>query len=68
MTKNVKTVHALDKVEKAIEIMKTNNIKKLPVVVNQDIVGIITVTDISHARSDLSKRFVESWVKPVWKD
>jgi len=68
MTRNVKTIHTLDKIEKAIEIMKTNNIKKLPVVVEKGIVGIITVTDISHARPDLSKRFVESWVKPVWRD
>ena len=68
MTTDIKTVHALDTVEKAIEIMEEFNIKKLPVVVNEGIVGIITVTDISKARPDLSKRFMDSWVKPVWKD
>lgn len=68
MTKEIKTIHALDTIEKALEIMKKHNIKKLPVVVDKNIVGIITVTDISRARPDLSKRFIESWVKPIWDD
>ena len=29
---------------------------------------IITVTDISRARPDISRRFIESWIKPEWKD
>ena len=68
MTSNLKTVHALDKIEKAIEIIEENKIKKLPVVKKEGVVGIITVTDISRARPDLSKRFINSWVKPRWKD
>ena len=68
MTSNLKTVHALDKIEKAIEIIVENKIKKLPVVIKEGVVGIITVTDISRARPDLSKRFINSWVKPRWKD
>ena len=68
MTSNLKTVHALDKIEKAIEIIVENKIKKLPVVIKKGVVGIITVTDISRARPDLSKRFINSWVKPRWKD
>jgi len=68
MSSDIKTVHALDKLKDAIEIMVKNNIKKLPVVKEQDIVGIVTVTDISRARPDLSKRFIDSWIKPEWKD
>jgi len=68
MTTDIKTVHALDTIEKAIQIMEKFNIKKLPVVINEGIVGIITVTDISKARPDLSKRFIDTWVKPVWND
>jgi len=49
MSANIKTVHALAPVEKAAEIMEENNIKKLPVILNNEIVGIITVTDISRA-------------------
>ena len=48
MSPNIKTVHALAPVEKAADIMKENNIKKLPVVLNNEIVGIITETDLSR--------------------
>ena len=68
MSTNLKTIHALDSLEKALAVMRDNNIKKLPVIVKEGVVGIITVTDISRARPDLSKRFIESWVKPVWRD
>lgn len=68
MSSDIKTIHALDTVEDAIEILKNYHIKKLPVIVDDRIVGIITVTDISKARPDLSKRFIESWVKPQWRN
>jgi len=68
MSTNVKTVHQLDTLEKAIEVMFQYNIKKLPVVIEEGIVGIITVTDISKARPDLSKRFMETWVLPDYRD
>lgn len=68
MSSEIKTVHALDNLEKAIRIMKENNIKKLPVLKDKSIIGIITVTDISKARPDLSKRFIDSWVKTRWQD
>lgn len=48
MSPNLKTIHALATVEKAANIMKENNIKKLPVVLNNEIVGIITETDLSR--------------------
>ncbi len=68
MSSNVKTLHPLDTIEKALEIMKKNNIKKLPAILNGNIVGIITVTDISKTKPELSDRFIESWVKPRWND
>ena len=68
MSSDIKTIYALDKVETAIDVMKQHKIKKLPVISDDKIVGIITVTDISKARSDISKRFMESWVKPQWRD
>ncbi len=48
MSSNIKTVHALAPIEKAAKIMKDNNIKKLPVILNNEIVGILTETDISR--------------------
>ena len=68
MSADIKTIHALDSLEKALEMMKENKIKKLPVVSDDRIIGIITVTDISRAKPELSKRFMETWVIPEWKD
>lgn len=68
MSSDIKTINALTNVEKALDIMEKHKIKKLPVVSNDKIVGIVTVTDISKARPDISKRFVESWIKPRWRD
>jgi CBS domain-containing protein len=68
MSTDLVTVHALDKIETAIEYMEFFEIKKLPVLVNEEIVGIITVSDIARAKPDLSERFVDSWVKARWKD
>lgn len=55
MTPNIKTIHALAKIEEASEMMKENNIKKLPVVYNNNLVGILTETDISRAIKIISK-------------
>jgi len=68
MSKDIKTIYALDTIETALAVMKKHNIKKLPVILDDKIVGIITVTDISKARPDISKRFMESWVKPHWRN
>ena len=68
MTKKIINIHPLETVEKALEKMKEYNIKKLPVINKDEIVGILTVTDISKARPDLSKRFMNSWVKSDWED
>lgn len=68
MSPNVKVVYALDTLEKALETMKQYKIKKLPVISAERVAGIITMTDIAEARPDLSKRFMESWVKQQWRD
>jgi CBS domain-containing protein len=68
MSQHIKVVNALDTIEKALETMQQFKIKKLPVISAEKVVGIITVTDIAEARPDLSKRFMESWVKARWKD
>lgn len=68
MSRDIKVVHALDTVEKALELMKLHRIKKLPVISDEKVVGILTITDIAKARPDLSKRFMESWIKAQWRD
>lgn len=48
MSPNLITVHALSPLERAAQIMKESNIKKLPVILNNEIVGIVTETDLSR--------------------
>ena len=48
MSKDIKTIHALAPLEKAAKIMNEHQIKKLPVILNNEIVGIITETDLTQ--------------------
>lgn len=68
MSQHIKVVNALDSIEKALQMMKHDKIKKLPVISSDKVVGIITITDIAKARPDLSERFMESWMKAQWRD
>jgi CBS domain-containing protein len=68
MSLNVITISPLDTLEKALKVMKKNKVKKLPVLSSSKLKGIITVTDIAYARPELTKRFIESWIKPRWDD
>ena len=47
MSPNIITVHALATLEKDAKTMKDSNIKKLPVSLNNKIIGIIKETDLS---------------------
>jgi CBS domain-containing protein len=48
--------------------MKKFKIKKLPVMSEKALVGVITITDIANARPEITRRFIDSWVKPRWED
>ncbi|HEC81282.1 MAG TPA: CBS domain-containing protein [Thermoplasmatales archaeon] len=56
MSPNLKTVHALATVEQAANIMREHKIKKLPVLFNDEIIGIVTVTDIANVMPQISRR------------
>ena len=68
MSSDIKTIHPLETLEKASQLMNMFKIKKLPVITDNYLVGIITITDIARARPELTERFMESWVKPRWED
>lgn len=68
MSSNVITISPLDNLETALKLMKKNKVKKLPVISSSRLKGIITVTDIAYARPELTKRFIDSWIKPRWED
>ena len=55
MSKDIITIHASAKIEQAAELMKKHRIKKLPVILNNEFVGIITVTDLANVMPSFSK-------------
>lgn len=55
MSKNIITIHASARIEKAAELMRKHRIKKLPVILNNEFVGIITVTDLANIMPNFSK-------------
>ena len=67
MTTNVKTITQFEDIETASKIMEKYNIKKLPVVDNDKISGIITINDIVHTKPELTKKYIETWVKTRWQ-
>lgn len=55
MSTDIKTIHPFDRVEKALDIIKKYKIKRLPVISDEKLVGIITITDIAYAKKSLRK-------------
>ena len=55
MSKNIITIHASAKIEQAAELMKKHKIKKLPVILNNEFVGIITVIDLADIMPNFTK-------------
>jgi CBS domain-containing protein len=68
MSSYVKTIQPLQTLDDALEKMNRYKIKKLPVISNNALVGIITITDIANAKPEITRRFIESWIKPRWID
>jgi len=56
MTKNIITVSPEKSLEDAADVMTTNKIKKLPVVENGKLVGIITATDLISYENKLIEK------------
>jgi len=59
MSKNIKTIHASAKIEQAAEMMRKHKIKKLPVILNNEFVGIITVTDLANIMPNITKNLAD---------
>lgn len=68
MSSDIKSIHPLDKIDVAIEKMEKYKIKKLPVISDNSLVGILTIADIGRSKPELTERFMESWIKPRWID
>jgi len=59
MSKNIITIHASAKIEQAAELMRKHKIKKLPVILNNEFVGIITVTDLANIMPNVTKALAD---------
>ena len=68
MTKNVVTIEADASVFDACMMYKEKKVGCLVVVDDETCVGIVTITDIAEARPEISKRFMETWMKAQWRD
>jgi acetoin utilization protein AcuB len=49
MTVDVKTVGPDTSITEAFRIMKENNIRRLPVIKDQELIGIVTLSDLNQA-------------------
>ena len=58
MSSDIKTINSDDSTADAVDVLKQNKIKKLPVVSDNRRVGMITITDIAYSRSNI-QRFLE---------
>ena len=67
MTTNIRTISPSENIDTASDIMEKYNIKKLPVLYDDNITGIITINDIVHTKPEMTKKYIESWVKSRWK-
>ncbi len=67
MTSNIRTISPSDNLDTASDVMEKYNIKKLPVLYNDNITGIITINDIVHTKPEMTKRYIETWIKTRWK-
>jgi len=58
MSKNVVTVEAKESIDTAAEIMKSKKVRRLPVVEEGKLVGIITATDLIAYSDELNEEFL----------
>ncbi len=52
MTRNLVTVHDDDKVEKAVQLMESRQVRRLPVTQDGLLVGMISITDLAEQLSE----------------
>ena len=57
MTKSVITISPEEDIQAALKVMKENKIKRLPVIENKELIGIVTLTDIAANAAEIGEDF-----------
>ena len=57
MSGNVITIEQEEDLQEAVRLMKENNIKRLPVLAKNELVGLITLTDIAAKSEEVDDNF-----------
>lgn len=68
MSSPLATIEPAASLDAAAARMRELNVKRLVVVLGTEVRGIITTTDIAYARPEVSKAFLDTWVKARWED
>ena len=63
MTGNVMTISQNHTIEEAVDLMKEKNIKKLPVLEDGKLVGIVTMTDLIRIMRSIEKGMLKRLMK-----
>lgn len=67
MSRPLATIEPSASIEDAARKMKDLKIKRLVVVLDGQVRGILTTTDIAYAEPQLTRDLVEGWVKQRWE-
>ncbi|HLE96504.1 MAG TPA: CBS domain-containing protein [Candidatus Thermoplasmatota archaeon] len=68
MSTPLATIEPSAHVDEAAAMMQRIGVKRLVVVLGDELRGIVTATDVAYARPEVSRELLETWVKPRWED
>lgn len=68
MSAPVASIHPTSTVDEASETMKRLRVKRLVVMLEGKIRGIVTARDIAYASPEAMRGLMEGWVKQRWQD
>ena len=67
MSRPLASIEPSAQVEEAAKLMRTLGVKRLVVVLDGAVRGIVTATDIAYAEPSLTASLLDGWVKSRWE-
>lgn len=68
MSKPLATIAPSASIEEAATLMKQLRIKRLVVVLDGQVRGMVSATDIAYAEPEATRALLDGWVKQRWED